>query len=331
MRKYFVCLVLLVSAAFSQNNQLLLLRKPAVSKTQIVFNYGGNLWIVSRDGGDARRLTSGTGTETDPAFSPDGNWVAFTGEYDGNPDVFVVPTAGGVPKRLTYHPGEDEVVGWTADGKSVLFLSARASSYHFNGKLFSIAIDGSFPTEYPLPIVASAALSADGTHVAYVPHGQWQAAWKRYRGGQTTPIWIADLKDSHVEKVPRENSNDFNPMWAGDTVYFLSDRNGAVSLFSYDTKSKQVSEAVKNDGLDFKSASVGPDAIVIEQFGALKLYDLATHQAKPVSVRVEGDFPQVRPHFVKVDPKRIHNFGISPTGARAADGSLGRDLHRAIR
>jgi tricorn protease len=317
MCKCFVCLLLVVSASFCQSKPPLLLRKPAVSKTQIVFTYAGNLWIVSREGGDARRLTSGIGSEDNPAFSPDGNWVAFTGEYDGNPDVFVVPTAGGVPKRLTYHPGEDEVVGWTADGKNVLFLSSRSSSYHFNAKLFSVAIDGSYPSEYLLPIVAGAAISADGTRIAYVPHGQWQQAWKRYRGGQTTPIWIADLKDSHIEKVPRENSNDFNPMWMGDTVYFLSDRNGAVSLFTYDTKSKQVSEAVKNDGLDFKSASAGPDAIVIEQFGALKLYDLASHETKPVNVSVTGDFPQVRPHFVKVEPKRIHNFGISPTGARA--------------
>ena len=317
MCKCFVCLVMFVSAAFCQTSSPLLLRKPAVSKTQIVFNYGGNLWIVGRDGGDARRLTSGMGTESFPAFSPDGNWVAFTGEYDGNPDVFIVPAAGGVPKRLTYHPADDEVAGWTADGKNVLFLSARSSSYHFHGKLFSIAVDGSFPTEYPLPVVADAALSTDGTHVAYVPHGQWQAAWKRYRGGQTTPIWIADLKDSRIEKVPRENSNDFNPMWVGDTVYFLSDRNGAISLFAYDTKSKQVSEVIKNDGLDFKSASAGPDAIVIEQFGVLKLYDLASRQTKTVNVRVDGDFPQVRPHFVKVEPKRLRAVGISPTGARA--------------
>ena len=318
MRTCFVSLFcLLASYGLGQNNPPLLLRQPAVSKTQIVFNYAGNLWIVSREGGDARRLTSGTGTETTPAFSPDGNWVAFMGEYDGNPDIYVVAASGGVPKRLTYHPALDWVSGWTPDGKSVLFLSPRTSSYHFNTKLFSIAVDGSFPYEYPLPVVDAASLSPDGTHVAYVPHGQWQRAWKRYRGGRTTPIWIADLKDSHIEKVPRENSNDFNPMWIGDTVYFLSDRNGPVSLFAYDTKSKQVSEVIKNDGLDFKSASAGPGAIVIEQFGSLKLYDLNTHETKTLNVRVQGDFPQVRPHFVKVDPKRIHNFGISPTGARA--------------
>jgi tricorn protease len=318
MRKMVVCFVLVfASAALCQGNPPLLLRRPAVSKTQIVFNHGDNLWIVSRDGGDARRLTSGTGTENYPAFSPDGDWIAFTGEYDGNPDVYIVSASGGVPRRLTYHPGVDEVVGWTPDGKSVLFLSARSSSYRFNARLFAIAVDGSFPTEYPLPIVDAASFSPDGSHVAYVPHGQWQRAWKRYRGGQTTPIWIADLKNSAVEKVPRENSNDFNPMWIGDTVYFLSDRNGPVSLFAYDTKTKQVSEVIRNDGLDFKSASTGPGAIILEQFGALKLYDLNTRETKTVNVRVEGDFPQVRPHFVKVEAKRIHNFAISPTGARA--------------
>ena len=295
----------------------LLLRHPSISQTQIVFNYGGSLWIVSRDGGDARRLTAGPGTETLPAFSPDGTTVAFTGEYDGNPDVFVVPAAGGVPKRLTYHPGADAVVGWTPDGKNVLFLSTRTSYYRFDDKLFSVPVNGGYPTEYPLPIVDGASLSPDGSHVAYVPHPKWQPAWKRYQGGQTTPIWIADLRDSRVEKVPRENSNDFNPLWVGDTVYFLSDRNGPVSLFAYDTKTKQVSEAVKNDGLDFKSAAAAPGAIVIEQFGALKLFDITSRQLKPINVRVEGDLTQVRPHFLKVDPKRIHNFGISPTGARA--------------
>ena len=136
-------------------------------------------------------------------------------------------------------------------------------------------------------------------------------------GGQTTPIWIANAADSQIERIPRENSNDFNPMWVGNTIYFLSDRNGPVTLFAYDIGTRQVTEAVKNDGLDFKSASAGPDAIVIEQFGALKLFDPVTRQIQTVRINLAGDLPELRTQFMKVDPKRIHNFGVSPSGVRA--------------
>jgi tricorn protease len=314
----FLALSTFVTTAIAQSNPPLLLRMPTISKTQIVFNYGGDLWIVSRDGGDAHRLTSDVGEETDPAFSPDGTMIAFTGEYDGNKDVYVVPAIGGVPKRLTYHPAEDDVVGWTPDGKKVLYMSWGNSFRHFEFQLYTIPVEGGFPTQIPLPVAAEASYSPDGSHVAYVPHVQWQNAWKRYRGGQTTPIWIAALKDSSIEaKIPRDNSSDHYPMWVRDTIYFLSDRDGPVSLFAYDTKTKQVTEALHSDGLDFKSAFAGPDAIVIEQFGAIKLYDLQTHQAKNISIRVAGDIDSVRPHFAKVESKRIQNFGLSPSGARA--------------
>jgi tricorn protease len=314
----FLSVATFLTPATAQSNPPLLLRMPTVSKTQIVFNYGGNLWIVSRDGGDARRLTSEIGEDTDPAFSPDGSMVAFTGEYDGNKDVYVVSADGGVPKRLTYHPADDLVVGWTPDGKKVLYASWGNSFRHFEFQLYTIPVEGGFPSQLPLPVAVEASYSPDATHLAYVPHIQWEAAWKRYHGGQTTPIWIADLKDSSIEaKIPRNNSNDHYPMWVGDSIYFLSDRNGPVSLFAYDTKTKQVTEALHSDGLDFKTASAGPDAIVIEQFGAIKLYDLQTHQAKNISIRVSGDIDAVRPHFAKVEPKRIQNFGLSPTGARA--------------
>jgi tricorn protease len=309
--------LLCLPTAVAQSDPPLLLRFPSVSKTQIVLNYGGDLWIVSREGGDARRLTSGVGVETLPVFSPDGTMIAFTGEYDGNRDVYVVAATGGVPRRLTFHPAEEDVLGWTPDGKKILFASWGNSFRHFEDQLYTVPLKGGFPTKLPIPIGGEASFSPDGTHLAYLPHLQWQAAWKRYHGGQTTPIWIADLKDSSVVKVPRENSNDHYPQWVGDTIYFLSDRNGPVSLFAYDTKSKQVSEALHSDGLDFKTASAGPDAIVIEQFGAIKLYDLSTHQAKNISIHVKGDLEAVRPHFAKVEPKRIQNFGISPTGARA--------------
>ncbi len=301
----------------AQSDPPLLLRFPTVSKTQIVFNYAGDLWTVGRDGGDAHRLTSGIGFEGVPHFSPDGSTIAFTGEYDGNRDVYVVPAFGGEPRRLTYHPSEEYVAGWTSDGKKILFNSWGNSFMHFEDQLYTVPVEGGLPTQLPIPIAEDASFSPDGTHIAYVPHPKWQAAWKRYHGGQTTPIWILDLKDSSVVKIPRENSNDDHPMWVGDTIYFLSDRNGPVSLFAYDTKTKQVAEALHSDGLDFKGASAGPDAIVIEQFGAIKLYDLQTHQAKNITIHVTGDIDAVRPHFAKVDPKRIQNFNISPTGARA--------------
>jgi tricorn protease len=301
----------------AQSDPPLLLRFPTISKTQIVFNYADDLWIVSREGGTAHRLTAGVGIESLPHFSPDGALVAFTGEYEGNRDVYVVPASGGVPRRLTYHPADEYVAGWTPDGKKVLFNSWGSNFIHFEDQLYTVAVEGGMPTQLPLPIAEDASFSADGTHIAYVPHPKWQQAWKRYHGGQTTPVWIADLKDSSIVKVPRENSNDDHPMWVGNTIYFLSDRNGPVSLFAYDTNTKQVSEVLHSDGLDFKTASAGPDAIVIEQFGAIKLYDLQTHQAHNVNIHIDGDLTSVRPHFAKVEPKRIQNFGISPTGARA--------------
>jgi tricorn protease len=183
--------------------------------------------------------------------------------------------------------------------------------------MYTVPATGGFAVQVPLPIAEQPSYSPDATRIAYLPHPQWQPAWKRYRGGQTTPIWIANVSDSRIERVPRENSNDFNPMWIGNSVYFLSDRNGPVSLFAYDLGTKQVTEAVKNDGLDFKAATAGAGAIAIEQFGGLKLYDIASRQVKTVRVNLAGDFPELRTQFVKVDPKRVRNYGVSPSGVRA--------------
>ena len=213
----FVCVFpLLMAAAVSaaQDNSHLLLQKPALGRTQIVFVYSDDLWSVPRDGGDATRLTVGAGVETNPSFSPDSSQIAFTGEYDGNIDVFVIPATGGIPKRLTFHPAEDDAVGWTPDGRNVLFRSAR-NSYSYFDRLFTVPVEGGFPTELPLPMAQQGSFSPDGLRIAYVPNLRWQEAWKRYRGGQTTPIWIATLSSGQVEKIPRDNSNDFNPMWSG--------------------------------------------------------------------------------------------------------------------
>jgi tricorn protease len=304
----------------------LLLRTPTMNRTQIVFSYAGDLWSVPREGGTALRLTSSPGREINPIFSPDGTMIAFTGEYDGNVDVYVMPAAGGVPKRLTYHPGPDEAVAWTPDGKKILFSSPRDNE-NDGDRFFTVPVEGGFPTAVPLPMAEEGSYSPDGSKLAYVPVFHWQAAWKRYRGGQTKPIWIANLADSKVEPLPRENSNDFNPMWVGDSIYFLSDRNkGVVSLYEFKTKSGKVEQLVENRGLDLKSASAGPGGIVYEQFGSLYVYDFSSHQPHAVKVNITGDFSEVRPHFRKITAKDLTNAALSPNGTRAVFEAHGEIL-----
>jgi len=301
-----------------------LFRQPALSRAQIVFHYAGDLWIVGREGGEARRLTSGPGQEGYPFFSPDGNWIAFTGEYDGNVDIFLVPAAGGVPRRLTYHPGPDSVAGWTRDGKRVLLRSPR-QSYTFFGRLFTLPLDGVFPEELALPMAEEAAFSPDGAQIAYVPLARAFSTWKRYRGGRTTAVWIARLSDSSIEKIPRDNSNDFNPMWIDHRIYFLSDRNGPVTLFCYDTKTRNLTQALPNGGFDLKSASAGPDVIAYEQFGGIYLLDLKTQKPHRVEITLQGDMPEVRPRIEKLS-NRITAAALSPTGARAVFMARGEIL-----
>jgi len=301
----------------------LLTTSPTMSKTDIVFVYGGYLWSVPREGGAARQLTTG-GHESYPSFSPDGQWIAFSGSYDGNEDVYVMPVAGGEPKRLTWYPGSDGAIGWTPDGKRVLIVSDRETYADFT-KFYTVPREGGVAEALPMWRAFDGTYSPDGTRIAYVPNFQWQPAWKRYRGGQTTPIYIMRLSDLQLERVPRENSNDSRPAWFKDTVYFLSDRNGPVTLFGYDTKTKTVKQAIENKGLDFKSLSAGPDALVYEQFGGIYIFDPASGKTKQVNISISGDLTATRPHFEKV-AEQIRNAAISPTGARAVFEAHGEIL-----
>jgi tricorn protease len=315
-----------IALSSAEQHELFLFRDPSLSRTQIAFSYAGNIWVVSREGGEAQRLTSG-GHEGGAHFSPDGTQIAFTGQYDGNVDVYVVPVTGGVPKRLTWHPAADVAIGWTPDGLSVLFSSRRDSATD-PAKFFTVPAAGGFPTELPLPAADHGVYSPDAARLAYVPDFQWEHGWKRYRGGQTERIWVVSLADSSIEqRIPQENnSNDFNPMWVGNKIYFLSDRNGLYGLFEYDLGSHNVTEVIKNSGLEFESASAGPDGIVIEEFGHILLYDLASGQTHAVNIHAAGDFPEVRPHFEKLDAKKILHAGISPSGARAVFETHGEIL-----
>ncbi len=325
MPRFLPVLFVCVAASFAQSEKPLLLQKPTINRTHIVFSYAGDLWKVSREGGDAVRLTAGPGVETDPYFSPDGTQIAFTGEYDGNVDVYVIPASGGVPRRLTYHPAPDTAAGWTPDGKQILFRSTR-SSYSRFARLFTMPVEGGgLPTEIPLPMAEEGSFSPDGTHLAYMPLARAFQTWKHYRGGRTAAIWIANLADSSIQKVPRQNSNDFAPMWIGNKIYFLSDRNGPVTLFAYDTATGKVSELIHNTGFDLKNATAGPGAIVYEQFGEIHLYDLKTGGSHKVDIQVSGDLPEVRPRLEKV-ASQITTAGLSPTGARAVFEARGEIL-----
>ena len=311
----FLAILIGLPLTGASNDKPLLMQQPSLSGTHVVFVFAGDLWRVPREGGDAVRLTTGEGRETKPHFSPDGTLIAFTGEYDGNVDVFVMPAEGGEPRRLTWHPAADYVLDWTPDGKKILFTSGRTAFSRFN-ELFAINLTGGSPEKLPLPMGYEGSYSPEGDRIAYVPLSRAFNVWKRYRGGQATPIWIADLSDSHIEKIPRKDSNDFNPMWIGDKIYFLSDRDGKASLFAYDVTTKKVARILDNEGMDFKSAGRAPDAIVYEQFGALKIFDLETEKSRPVPVTIKGDMLEARKRFENVG-RILSSAGLSPSAARA--------------
>ena len=300
-----------------------LAQSPTLNRDQIVFAWADHLWSVPRAGGTARQITS-AGHEAHPVFSPDGEWIAYRGEVDGNYDVYVVPAKGGAPRRLTFHPGVDEPVGWTPDGKSVLFTSTR-EAYANIQRLYTVPLEGGWQTTLPMWRAVEGTYSPDGARVAYVPNNKWQKEWKRYRGGQATPIWLARLGDLQVEKIPRDRSNDSQPVWVGDMVYFLSDRDGPVTLYGYDTRTKAVRRLIDNRGLDLKTLSGGADGLVYEQFGSVHVYSLADGTSRKVDIRVDQAPPGTLPQ--KVDAAEdIENVALSPEGGRLAVEARGEIL-----
>jgi len=301
----------------------LLLRNPTLSQDRIAFLYADDIWMVPRQGGEARRFTSVGAVVDGPFFSPDGTQLAYSTKEHGLTDVYVTGADGGIPRRLTWEPTGSHAVGWSADGKEVLFSSMHASKSVYP-RLFRVRADGVGPPQVlPLPSAESGTFAADGQTFAYVPFDQWESGWKHYRGGQTTPIWLVNLKTLDLQKVPRDGSNDSHPAWAGSTLYFLSDRNGPITLFSYDPTAGQVQQVIDNKGFDFKTLSAGPGALVYEQFGSLHLYDLASHQEHPVTVTIHGDLPQLTPHLAAVPVSGVETFALSPSGARVVAEARG--------
>ena len=293
-----------------------LLRSPTVSATHIAFAYANNIWIVERSGGTARRLTSFQGQTTNPHFSPDGKWIAFTGEYAGNNDVYVVPSEGGEPKRLTWHPGSDQVQGWTPDGKAVMFSSARATWAPSGAPRFwTVPASGGVEEPMALPRANQGKISPDGSRVAYRMNTSWDEERRNYRGGQNRPIWIVDLKSYDLVSPPWTDSKDMDPAWVGDTVYFISDRDGVANVWAYDTRSKRLTQVTRFNDFDVKTLDTGSGAVVFEQAGYIHELDPRSGKEHIVNITATGDFPWMMPRWEDVS-RSMTNIALSPTGKR---------------
>ena len=295
--------------------ETLLLQDPDVSQNHVVFVYAQDLWIAPREGGTARRLTSDIGEESRPRFSPDGQYVAFSGQYDGNTDVYIISISGGLPKRLTWHSSSDYVQDWSPDGKHVLFSSSRYGGTPVY-RLFKVSKMGGQAQRMALPKVSHAAINASGTHIAYTPIPDAFRSWKRYRGGRTTPVWIYDVKSHEVEEVPHINATDTFPAWLDGTVYFASDRDNHMNLWSFKPGSKKAVQITKFKDFDIRNLSAGAGLVVYEQAGALHLYNPKEQAHKRLSIHIPSDGLMAKARWQKVRGF-VRSADISPNGKRA--------------
>ena len=297
-----------------------LLAQPAVSATRIAFAYAGDLWTARIDGAEVRRLTTADGDETNAVFSPDGEWIAFAGNYDGNTDAYVISATGGEPRRLTWHPGNDIPQAFSPDGSQILFTSNRAD---FSGRfthLWTVPVGGGPEVRLPIPNAAQASYSPDGRFIAYNPLGRAFEQWKGYRGGRVSQLWIIDTRTWDVEKVPQPagRSNDVDPMWLdANTVWFRSDRDGEFNLYRYDRRTKGIAQVTRHADFPILAASAGGGRIAYEQAGWLHLLDPGSGQSKRLAIGVAADLREPRPRWVK-GQEFVRNVSVSTSGSRVA-------------
>ncbi|OCW97566.1 S41 family peptidase [Alishewanella sp. HH-ZS] len=294
-----------------------LLRQPDISANHLVFVYGGDLWLANRDGSSPRQLTNHPAAEFAPKFSPDGKWIAFSASYDNNTDVYLMPVSGGPAQRLTWHPGADTVNGWSPDGRKVLFASNREVANSRSNQLYQVAVTGGYEEKLMQAVAFEGQLSADGKKLAYRPNNMaysGSSGWRLHRGGSTPPIWILDLEQAQLEKVPQPNANNFNPFWLQDEVYFLSDRdNQAVNLFRY--RGQQVEQLTQLRDWDIRSAAGFDNTVVYEAGGYLYQLDLSSGQSQQLVVQLNTQSEQRRPQW-KDASKTLTSARLSATGQR---------------
>ena len=294
-----------------------MLSQPAISANYIAFIYAEDLWVANIDGTFPRRITVDKGIESSPMFSPDGKSIAFTAEYDGNKDIFIVPVEGGIPVRLTWHPADDNAKGFTPDGKHILFTSKRAVFSNRYAQLFTVSVDGGFPSQLEIPNAFHASYSGDGKFLAYTPLSDVFLQWKNYRGGTIANIWLFSFADKSIVRIPQPSGgcNDTNPMWMGDKVYFRSDRNGEFNVFSYDVTSKEIKQLTQFKDFPVLNLSVGSGKIIFEQAGYLHKLDAVSAISQKMTIGIAADLLELRPRFVK-GSNYIRRADISPSGSR---------------
>ncbi len=304
------------TATAAQDRGTRFLRQPDVSATHIVFTHANDLWTVGRDGGDAIRLTSSDGAETDAAFSPDGSWIAFTGQYDGNTDVYLVPAAGGQPRRLTWHPSQDAVQGWTPDG-DILFRSGRDGVPTQLWKFYAVPPSGGLPAPLALPQAYLGGMSADGAWLAYQEIGYWDPEWRNYRGGQAQPIGIVSTSTWERTTPSWEGERHMDPVWMDGVVYYMSERDWASNVWSFDPRTGEERQVTRHADFDVKSLGAGDGVVVYEQAGYLHEVDPATGASRRLVVNVAGDMNWSRPRWESVAAGQLRDARLSPTGKRA--------------
>ncbi|WP_426060121.1 S41 family peptidase [Hymenobacter sp. B1770] len=315
---FLLALAALVSSpALAQTapTETLLLREPALSRDKLAFSYAGDIWTANRDGSNPQRLTVGPGVETSPHFSPDGQWIAFTGDYDRNPDVYVVAVSGGQPRRLTWHPSADVVRDWTPDGKSILFSSSQ-EAYARSLQLFTVPAAGGLPTRLPLLMGEKGSYSPDGKTLAHTHLTDATGTWKHYRGGRTGPIWLTNLQTLATEEIPHENATDTSPRWLSGKVYFLSDRQRANNVFVYDPATKKVEQLTRHADFDVKALHGYGDELVYEQAGRLHVFNTASGKGTALRISITPEVLALRPQYRNVS-SMVRTAAISPTGMRA--------------
>jgi tricorn protease len=326
--RHLACVVALVSLAGPAAAQTKLLRFPDVSGDELVFTYGGDLWRAPAAGGTATRLTAHPGLEMFGKFSPDGKQIAFTGQYDGDEQVYVVPVSGGVPTQLTFYPArgpfsprggyDNQVYGWTPDGKSVVFRSLRdADGGKVETALYTVDAAGGLPVRLPMPTSGAGDFAPDGKRLVYSPLFRDFRTWKRYQGGWAQDLYVYDLATAALTPVAPSKRTERDPMWIGDRIYFVSDRDGTLNLYSADTSGGGVEQLTKSTSWDVRWASSdNRGRIVYELGGELRVFDVATKQDKAAPITVPSDGLTFRPSRVSAE-KQIESFGLSPKGERA--------------